>query len=79
MVERMMEIIKDINNRGTTVLLVEQMVQEALEISHRGYIIQNGRIVHFGPVYITLLFLRHTAFFLLRWHNLQILCGLLCL
>ncbi|MCX7965542.1 MAG: ABC transporter ATP-binding protein [Syntrophorhabdaceae bacterium] len=48
MVEKMMEIITDINKKGTTVLLVEQMVQEALEIAHRGYIIQNGRIVHSG-------------------------------
>ncbi|MCX8111489.1 MAG: ABC transporter ATP-binding protein [Syntrophorhabdaceae bacterium] len=48
MVDRMMEIIKDINKRGTTILLVEQMVQEALEIANRGYVIQNGRIVHSG-------------------------------
>ncbi|HOV90131.1 MAG TPA: ABC transporter ATP-binding protein [Syntrophorhabdaceae bacterium] len=48
MVDKMMEIIKDINRKGTTILLVEQMVQEALEIAHRGYIIQNGRIVHSG-------------------------------
>lgn len=48
MVDKMMEIIKDINRKGTTMLLVEQMVQEALEIAHRGYIIQNGRIVHSG-------------------------------
>lgn len=48
MVDKMMEIIRDINRRGTTVLLVEQMVQEALEIANRGYVIQNGRIVHSG-------------------------------
>ncbi len=48
MVEKMMETITTINRAGTTVLLVEQMVQEALEIAHRGYVIQSGRIVHSG-------------------------------
>jgi branched-chain amino acid transport system ATP-binding protein len=36
LVEKMMETITSINQTGTTVLLVEQMVQEALEIAHRG-------------------------------------------
>lgn len=48
MVDKMMETITDINRTGTTVLLVEQMVQEALEIAHRGYVIQNGKIVQSG-------------------------------
>jgi branched-chain amino acid transport system ATP-binding protein len=48
MVDKMMETITDINRAGTTVLLVEQMVQEALEIAHRGYVIQNGKIVQSG-------------------------------
>jgi branched-chain amino acid transport system ATP-binding protein len=48
MVDKMMETITDINRAGTTVLLVEQMVQEALEIAHRGYVIQNGSIVQSG-------------------------------
>ncbi len=48
MVEKMMETITTINRAGTTVLLVEQMVQEALEIAHRGYVIQSGKIVHAG-------------------------------
>ena len=49
MVEKMMETITSINNSGTTVVLVEQMVQEALEIAHRGYVIQNGSIIQSGP------------------------------
>jgi branched-chain amino acid transport system ATP-binding protein len=49
MVEKMMETITSINRAGTTVLLVEQMVQEALEIAHRGYVIQNGKIIQSGP------------------------------
>ena len=48
MVEKMMETITTINRAGTTILLVEQMVQEALEIAHRGYVIQSGKIVQFG-------------------------------
>jgi branched-chain amino acid transport system ATP-binding protein len=48
MVEKMMDTITTINRAGTTVLLVEQMVQEALEIAHRGYVIQSGRIVQAG-------------------------------
>lgn len=48
MVEKMMDTITTINGAGTTVLLVEQMVQEALEIAHRGYVIQNGKIVQAG-------------------------------
>jgi branched-chain amino acid transport system ATP-binding protein len=47
-VEKMMETITAINRAGTAVLLVEQMVQEALEIAHRGYVIQTGKIVHEG-------------------------------
>lgn len=48
MVEKMMETVITINRTGTTVLLVEQMVQEALEIAHRGYVIQSGKIVQSG-------------------------------
>jgi branched-chain amino acid transport system ATP-binding protein len=48
LVEKMMETIVAINRSGMTVLLVEQMVQEALEIAHRGYVLQSGRIVQSG-------------------------------
>jgi branched-chain amino acid transport system ATP-binding protein len=48
LVEKVMETIVQVNAAGTTVLLVEQMVQEALEISHRGYVLQTGRIVQSG-------------------------------
>ena len=49
LVEKMMETIVRVNEKGVTVLLVEQMVQEALEIAHRGYVLQTGRIVQTGP------------------------------
>ena len=37
--------IQQINAAGTTVLMVEQNVQEAFRIAHRGYVLENGRLV----------------------------------
>ena len=37
--------IQQINADGTTVLMVEQNVQEAFQIAHRGYVLENGRVV----------------------------------
>ena len=48
-VDRVMEIVKTINEDGTAVLLVEQDVVLALEIADRGYVLENGRIVMSGP------------------------------
>jgi branched-chain amino acid transport system ATP-binding protein len=48
-VDRVMEIVKTINQDGTAVLLVEQDVVLALEIADRGYVLENGRIVMSGP------------------------------
>jgi branched-chain amino acid transport system ATP-binding protein len=48
LVEKVLEAVREIRRRGVTVLLVEQMVQEALEIADRGYVIQTGRIVQSG-------------------------------
>ncbi len=48
LVEKVMETIVRVNRAGMTVLLVEQMVQEALEIADRGYVIQTGKIVQSG-------------------------------
>ena len=48
LVEKVMAAVLDIRKAGITVLLVEQMVQEALEIAHRGYVIQTGRMVQTG-------------------------------
>lgn len=49
LVEKVLGAVVQINKRGTTVLLVEQMVQEALEVADRGYVIQTGRVVQQGP------------------------------
>jgi branched-chain amino acid transport system ATP-binding protein len=45
LVEQIFEIIKEINEQGMTVLLVEQNALLALAIAHRGYVIQTGKIV----------------------------------
>jgi branched-chain amino acid transport system ATP-binding protein len=45
LVEQIFDIIKEINDQGTTVLLVEQNALMALAIAHRGYVIQTGQIV----------------------------------
>jgi branched-chain amino acid transport system ATP-binding protein len=45
LVEQIFDIIKTINQDGTTVLLVEQNALMALGIAHRGYILQTGEIV----------------------------------
>ena len=51
LVEEIFGIIQQINeNEGTTILLVEQNAQLALDISSYGYIMENGRIVLDGPV-----------------------------
>lgn len=42
------KIIKEINQMGTTVLLVEQNVRQTLAIAHRGYVISKGRVVAQG-------------------------------
>lgn len=43
-IEEIFQLIVDINKKGVTILLVEQDAQAALEISHRGYVMETGRI-----------------------------------
>jgi branched-chain amino acid transport system ATP-binding protein len=43
--EQIFQIINEINAQGTTVLLVEQNAQMALNTAHRGYVIQTGNIL----------------------------------
>jgi branched-chain amino acid transport system ATP-binding protein len=45
LVEQVFEIIQAINRQGTSILVVEQNAAVALSIAHRGYVLQNGRIV----------------------------------
>jgi branched-chain amino acid transport system ATP-binding protein len=43
-VEKIFEIVKEINQQGTTVLLVEQNALMALDVAHRGYVMETGTI-----------------------------------
>jgi branched-chain amino acid transport system ATP-binding protein len=45
MVEVIFQTIREINQQGTTILLVEQNALMALEVAHRGYVLQSGRTV----------------------------------
>ncbi|MCX7139924.1 MAG: ABC transporter ATP-binding protein [Proteobacteria bacterium] len=49
LVEEMFEYFEGLKNKGVTILLVEQSVEQALKISDRAYIMDQGRIVHEGP------------------------------
>jgi branched-chain amino acid transport system ATP-binding protein len=49
LVELIAEIVRTINSEGVAVLLVEQNMEMALTISHRAYVMDEGRIQTFGP------------------------------
>nr|WP_053095181.1 ABC transporter ATP-binding protein [Moorella thermoacetica] len=44
LVQEIFNIIKEINQQGTTILLVEQNANMALSVAHRGYVLETGRI-----------------------------------
>jgi branched-chain amino acid transport system ATP-binding protein len=44
-VDQVFDIIRTINGQGVTILVVEQNAVVALGIAHRGYVLQNGRMV----------------------------------
>jgi branched-chain amino acid transport system ATP-binding protein len=48
-VERIFEIIKQVNERGISVFVVEQNANVALAIADRGYVLQTGEVVLSGP------------------------------
>jgi branched-chain amino acid transport system ATP-binding protein len=48
-VSHIFRIIREINREGTTVLLVEQNVRQALRVSQFAYVLETGKIVHEGP------------------------------
>jgi branched-chain amino acid transport system ATP-binding protein len=49
MVKLIFEILRKINEEGTTIFLVEQNAHMALRLAHRGYVMENGRITLEGP------------------------------
>ncbi|WP_409273400.1 ABC transporter ATP-binding protein [Neobacillus sp. SCS-31] len=48
-VKDIFSIIREINQQGTTVFLVEQNANQALSISHHAYILETGKVIHHGP------------------------------
>ena len=48
-VMRIFEVIRELNQEGTTVLLVEQNARMALKLAHRGYVMETGEIAIVGP------------------------------
>lgn len=48
LVETIFSIVREINSQGTPVLLVEQNAFKALEVAHRGYVLETGSIVQTG-------------------------------
>jgi branched-chain amino acid transport system ATP-binding protein len=45
LVDRIYETVREINKQGTTILLVEQNANYALDVSTRGYVLETGRVV----------------------------------
>jgi len=48
LIQQIFAIISEINQQGTTILLVEQNAQQALSRAHRAYVLETGRIVKSG-------------------------------
>jgi len=49
MVDKIFEVIRSIADEGVTILLIEQNARLALEASHRGYMMESGRMILEGP------------------------------
>ncbi len=50
-VEKIFEIIKQVNERGVSVFVVEQNANIALSVADRGYVLQTGEVVLSGPAH----------------------------
>jgi branched-chain amino acid transport system ATP-binding protein len=48
MVDKIFEVVADIHQRGTTVLLVEQNASRALQLANRGYVMESGEVTMSG-------------------------------
>ena len=44
-IRQIFAILRRINDEGTTIFLVEQNANQALKLAHRGYVLENGRVV----------------------------------
>jgi branched-chain amino acid transport system ATP-binding protein len=54
LVDEMFELFRSMKAQGTTILLVEQNVELALEIADRAYVLDQGAVVHQAPAGILL-------------------------
>jgi branched-chain amino acid transport system ATP-binding protein len=48
MVDKIFEVVADIHQRGTTILLVEQNASRALQLADRGYVMESGEVTMNG-------------------------------
>ena len=48
LVEQIFDIIKELHKAGTTILLVEQNAEMALQVANRAYVLESGRITLTG-------------------------------
>src|SRR5262249_25462188 len=48
-VQTIFQIIREINQQGTTILLIEQNAHMALQVAHHAYVLETGRIAMQGP------------------------------
>jgi ABC-type branched-subunit amino acid transport system ATPase component/ABC-type branched-subunit amino acid transport system permease subunit len=49
LIDTLFGVLAELREAGTTILLVDQMIDLALSVADRGYVLKNGRIVHAGP------------------------------
>jgi branched-chain amino acid transport system ATP-binding protein len=49
LVEHIFSVIREVSERGISILLVEQNARLALEIAHRGYVMESGQVSFSGP------------------------------
>lgn len=49
LVERIFSVIREVSGHGIAMLLVEQNARLALEVAHRGYVMDSGQISFSGP------------------------------
>ncbi len=48
-IDQLLDAVVQLRRDGTAILLVEQMVERALQIADTAYVMQNGRVIGFGP------------------------------
>ena len=48
LVSRLFALVRDLVAENIAILLIEQNAKKALEVAHRGYLLENGRIVQAG-------------------------------